>query len=79
MKATIHLQIQRTYLRNLVAGDAQSFYFLNVDPEVLREIFLFKAWARHEPSWNNTISTKNYGTGRLAVIDRETDAFLGCG
>ena len=78
----IILETERTLLRNLTEKDAENLYLLNLDPEVLKytgdkpfeniaEARLFlKAYDQYE----------KYRVGRLAVIDKKTDIFIGwCG
>lgn len=78
----IILETQRLYLRELNPGDAEEFYALNADPEVIR-------YTGDEP-FENTQAAKqflqnynhyhNYGFGRWAVLSKHDHTFLGwCG
>jgi len=78
----IIIETERTFLRHLTTEDAENFYRLNLDNEVLKytgdkpfesiiaaEIFL-KAYDQYE----------KYNVGRLAVIDKTENGFIGwCG
>lgn len=76
------LETKRLYLREMNPKDAESFYLLNLDPDVVR-------YTGDEPFENieearqfleNYDQYKRYGFGRWAVIRKEDDAFLGwCG
>ncbi|MBN9293792.1 MAG: GNAT family N-acetyltransferase [Flavobacteriia bacterium] len=76
------LETKRTYLRNLTIDDAENFYNLNLNPEVLK--FTgdepFKKIADAENFLSNYDQYEKYGVGRLAVIEKTTDKFIGwCG
>ncbi len=82
MKAPEILQTERTIMRQLTTEDAEDFYALNLDPEVLK-------YTGDQPFANiqasidflkNYDQYEKYGVGRLAVIDKTTLQFLGwCG
>jgi len=76
------IETSRCYLRELSVDDAQSFYDLNADPEVVKytgdKSFGNVAEARSFLEGYNQYQL--YGYGRWAVIDKATNAFLGwCG
>lgn len=76
------LETPRLLLRELQTGDAEKFYQLNLNPNVIRytgnaafkdteEAFLFL---------ENYLDYKQNGYGRWAVIEKSNDEFLGwCG
>ncbi|MFP9113680.1 GNAT family N-acetyltransferase [Flavobacterium sp. RHBU_3] len=76
-------QTPRLLLRNLTETDAQHFYELNLDPDVLQytgdSVFESVEAARvFLTNYQNVY--KKYGFGRWAVIRKEDNAFLGwCG
>lgn len=82
MKGQHYIETERTVLRNLTSDDAEDFYTLNLDQEVLK-------FTGDEPFKNIRVAenflTKyeqysKYGVGRLAVIDKTTSKFIGwCG
>jgi [ribosomal protein S5]-alanine N-acetyltransferase len=82
MKRQFYIETERTILRNLASTDAEDFYALNLDNEVLK-------YTGDKP-FESVQSAKNflinydpyekYGVGRLAVIDKATSKFIGwCG
>ena len=76
------LETTRTYLRQLTMEDAQDFYHLNLDPEVVKytgdKPFGSEEEAREFLS--NYDQYKKYGVGRYAVIVKHTKQFIGwCG
>jgi len=76
------LETERLYLREITADDAQRAYDLNLDPEVIRYTgdvaFLNVEEARKFLVTYDHY--KIYGFGRWAVIDKNTNEFLGwCG
>jgi ribosomal-protein-alanine N-acetyltransferase len=76
------LETERCYLRELSVDDAQSFYDLNADPEVVRYTGdnPFKNIQEAESFLENYEQYNLYGFGRWAVIDKKTNEFLGwCG
>lgn len=82
MKAQNILETERTYLRHLTTDDAENFYNLNLNHEVLK--FTgdepFKNIEDAENFLSNYDQHKKYGVGRLAVIEKITDKFIGwCG
>lgn len=76
------LETQRCYLREFSINDAQSFYDLNIDPEVVK-------YTGDKPFGNvqeaksfleNYNQYQQHGFGRWAVIDKNTNEYLGwCG
>lgn len=76
------LQTPRLILRELTPADAENFYTLNADPEVIR-------YTGDDPFENVEAARKflenyshyeDYGFGRWAVIRKDDGAFLGwCG
>ncbi|MGV3696376.1 GNAT family N-acetyltransferase [Flavobacterium sp.] len=76
------LETQRCYLRELNVDDAQSFYDLNADPEVVRYTGdkPFETVQEAKSFLENYFQYQLYGYGRWAVIDKKTNAFIGwCG
>lgn len=82
MKKIEIIETERTIMRKLTKEDAENFYALNLDREVLK-------FTGDQP-FENLQTAKNflinyeqyekYGIGRLAVIDKKTLKFLGwCG
>ena len=78
----MNIKTERLLLRELNAGDAFDFYMLNEDPEVLQYTG-DKAFSDVEAAiaflkgYDQYI---RYGVGRLAVMRKADDAFLGwCG
>jgi len=74
---------KRLALRELIPDDAQSFYDLNSDPDVLQytgdNVFDSVAGARSFLA-NYVAVYGKHGVGRWAVISKEDEAFLGwCG
>ena len=82
MKVFYNLETERTILRKLTKEDAQDFYNLNLDEEVLK-------FTGDKPFENlqaakdfliNYDQYEKYGVGRFAVIDKKKSEFLGwCG
>jgi len=82
MKEIENLETERTIMRKLTKEDAENFYNLNLDEEVLK-------FTGDKPFKNLQTAIyfltkydqyKKYGVGRLAVIDKETLKFIGwCG
>ncbi|RKD90480.1 GNAT family N-acetyltransferase [Mangrovibacterium diazotrophicum] len=78
----IKLETERTRLRELTSDDADDFYALNLNPEVIR-------YTGDQPFSNPEEARKfllaydqyqKHGTGRLAVIEKESQRFIGwCG
>lgn len=82
MKKEIIIETERTIMRNLSVNDANDFYSLNLDPEVLKytgdEQFINIQAA--ENFLKNYDQYQKYGVGRLAVINKSTQEFIGwCG
>lgn len=80
--STIHIETDRTFLRNLAPGDAGDFYALNQDEEVLRYTGdkPFKDLAEARLFLNGYDQYRRFGVGRLSVIFREDNRFIGwCG
>lgn len=78
----MNIMTGRLLLRELTPDDAQSFYELNLDPDVLRYTgdTPFKNVSDARVFLINYDQYKKYGFGRWAVIRKEDDAFLGwCG
>jgi ribosomal-protein-alanine N-acetyltransferase len=77
-----NIETERTIMRKLTKEDAENFYNLNLDEEVLK-------FTGDKPFENlqtaidfltNYDQYEKYGVGRLAVIDKETLKFIGwCG
>lgn len=75
-------ETERLILRELNAGDAESFYLLNLDPEVIKYTgdSSFSNIAEARVFLENYTHYKKYGYGRWAVIDQRSHDFLGwCG
>lgn len=76
------LETHRCYLRELSVDDAQSFYDLNADPEVIKYTGDKPFDTIHEAKsfLQNYHQYALYGFGRWAVIAKDTNSFLGwCG
>jgi len=72
----------RLYLRELTADDAQNFYELNLNPDVMQFTgdSVFESPEAARVFLANYGHYKKYGFGRWAVIHKEDEAFLGwCG
>ncbi len=82
MKIQNILETERTYLRHLTIDDAESFYNMNQDSEVLK-FTGDKPFVKIEDAkvfLSNYDQYEKYGVGRLAVIEKNTDKFIGwCG
>jgi RimJ/RimL family protein N-acetyltransferase len=78
-KMLIQLETARTYLRNLTVADAEDFYSLNLDPEVMRYTGdnPFKSFEEAKRFLAEYDQYQKYGVGRLAVIEKKTGDFLG--
>jgi len=82
MKAPISLETTRTFLRQLSLEDAQSFYKLNLDPEVLQFTgdVAFDSVEEASAFLANYHPYEQFGVGRLAVIHQTNQEFIGwCG
>lgn len=78
----IRLETERTYLRNLTVADAEDFFSLNLDPEVMKYTGdnPFRSLNDAKKFLRNYDQYQKYGVGRLAVIEKKTGEFLGwCG
>lgn len=76
------LETERCYLRELSVDDAQAFYDLNADPEVVKYTGdkPFETVAEAKSFLQNYNQYVLYGYGRWAVISKENGLFLGwCG
>jgi [ribosomal protein S5]-alanine N-acetyltransferase len=76
------LETKRCYLRELTVDDAQAFYDLNDDPEVVKYTGdkAFGNVAEARSFLQNYHQYESYGYGRWAVIDKGNGDFLGwCG
>lgn len=82
MKVQNILETERTCLRHLTTDDAENFYNLNLNPEVLK-FTGDEPFKKIEDAGNflsNYDQYEKYGVGRLAVIEKITDKFIGwCG
>ena len=82
MKSQNYIETERTILRHLTVDDAEAFYALNLDKEVLK-------YTGDQPFENlqtakifliNYDQYNKYGVGRFAVIEKVTSKFIGwCG
>lgn len=82
MSELFYLETPRTMLRNLTSEDAQSFYQLNLDPEVLQYTGdqPFSSVEAAKTFLAGYDQYANYRVGRFAVIAKATAEFLGwCG
>ncbi len=82
MKAPISLETTRTFLRQLSIEDANGFYRLNLDPEVLQFTgdVAFDSVEEASAFLTNYHPYEQFGVGRLAVIHRVNQEFIGwCG
>lgn len=79
---TTWIETPRLKLRPLHMSDAEEFYRLNADPEVMRyvpDIPFFDLEAAHD-FMTNYLAVYATGYGRLAMISKETAEFIGwCG
>ncbi|MBN2639504.1 MAG: GNAT family N-acetyltransferase [Bacteroidales bacterium] len=76
------LETERTKIRPLTPNDAEHFYLLNMDPEVLKYTGddPFETVAAAKEFLEQYDQYEKYGVGRWAVINKENEAFLGwCG
>jgi [ribosomal protein S5]-alanine N-acetyltransferase len=82
MKRNDYIETKRTILRRLTVGDAEDFFALNLDKDVLK-------YTGDQPFENiqsakdfliNYDQYQKYGVGRFAVIEKATSKFIGwCG
>lgn len=76
------LETDRLYLRRMDLKDAENAYLLNLDPEVIQFTgdVSFESIENARFFLTNYDHYEKYDFGRWAVIDKESDAFLGwCG
>lgn len=76
------LETPRTLLRNLTQDDAEDFYALNLDEEVIKYTGdkPFKNVQEAKDFLASYDQYEKYGVGRLAVIDKTTSKMMGwCG
>lgn len=82
MSETFYIETERTILRNLTSDDAEDFFSLNLDPDVLKYTGdqPFKNVKSAEKFLDEYDQYEKYGVGRLAVIDKTNLKFIGwCG
>lgn len=82
MKPYPILETERTIMRYLMGEDAEDFYNLNLDPEVLKYTgdAPFESIHSAREFLMNYDQYQLYGVGRLAVIHKKTSKFMGwCG
>ena len=82
MKKQDYLETERTILRNLTIEDAEDFFALNLDKEVLKYTgdLPFENQQKAKDFLANYDQYQKYGVGRMAVIEKATSKFLGwCG
>lgn len=83
MKTDIYiLETERTKIRPLTPKDAEHFYMLNQDPEVLKYTGddPFETIEAAREFLEQYDQYEKYGIGRWAVINKENEEFLGwCG
>lgn len=82
MKEIETIETARTFMRKLTKEDAESFYALNLDEEVLK--FTGDQAFENLQSAIDFLTSydqyEKYGVGRLAVIEKKTSKFIGwCG
>lgn len=76
------IKTNRTYLRELTVHDAENFYNLNLDPDVLKYTGdnPFGSIEEAKKFLLSYDQYKKFGMGRLAVIETKTNEFIGwCG
>lgn len=82
MREQNYMETARTILRNLETGDAEDFYTLNLDPEVIKYTgnIPFDSLEAATDFLANYNPYQKYGVGRMAVIEKATSKFIGwCG
>ena len=82
MKSIKVLETNRLYLRRMTLEDAENAYLLNLDPEVIQYTgdASFESIESAQTFLANYNHYEKYDFGRWAVINKESDAFLGwCG
>lgn len=79
MSNQIRIETKRTYLRNLTLEDAEDFFSLNLDPEVMRYTGdnPFQSLEDARRFLASYDQYQKFGVGRLAVIEKENGKFLG--
>ncbi len=78
----ITLETERTIMRNLTTDDAEDFYALNLDKEVIKYTGdeAFESVQEAKDFLLNYDQYERYGVGRLAVINKVSLRFIGwCG
>ncbi len=79
MREIKEMETARTFLRQLTTEDAENFYVLNLDLEVLK--FTGDVPFENQEAAYHFLKVYNqyekFGVGRLAVIEKRTNAFLG--
>ena len=76
------LETERLFLRRLISEDAENFYLLNSDPDVIRYTgdAAFKSVDEAKTFLENYDHYQKYGFGRWVVIHKTDQRFLGwCG
>jgi ribosomal-protein-alanine N-acetyltransferase len=76
------LETNRLYLRRMTIEDAENIYLLNLDPEVIQYTGddAFESIESAQQFLLNYDHYSKYDFGRWAVIEKNSDAFLGwCG
>lgn len=76
------IETERTFLRHLQVEDAEDLYSLNLDPDVIKYTGdrSFKSIREAEYFLRNYDQHRKYGVGRLAVIEKASNEFIGwCG
>jgi|AVFP01.1.fsa_nt_gi ribosomal-protein-alanine N-acetyltransferase len=76
----IHYQNQGFLIRNIIPSDAQGIFELDTDPEVMKYLGGVTMTSLKEAQ--NIVADilwqyDEFGTGRLALIDRKTNEFMG--
>lgn len=78
----IILETERLLLRKLAVQDAENFYFLNLNPKVVKYTgnSAFKSVEQAQEFLENYNDYKLNGYGRLAVMTKDNNKFIGwCG
>jgi len=82
MKGQDSIETERTILRNFIIDDAEEFYALNLDKEVLKYTGdqPFENVQASKDFLTNYDQYEKYGVGRFAVIEKATSKLIGwCG
>lgn len=79
MNRQVWIETQRTILRNLTIDDAEDFFALNLDEEVLKYTGdqPFENIQKSKEFLKNYDQYEKYGVGRFAVIEKVTSKFIG--